>query len=176
MTLKSEMKVHKRLIAEMLSDPKNAREHPEPNLKAVEDSLRQFGQVEPIVVNKRTEYIVGGHGRVDAMKRLGWTEVECVYVDLDEPAAIALGLALNRTSELAQWDMPLLECALQELKALESPFLPALGWDEGALESLTSLTDSGNPLLDSVHYEHEERPKKEPKSVKCPACAHEFKL
>ena len=50
MTLKSEMKVHKRLIAEMLSDPKNAREHPEPNLKAVEDSLRQFGQVEPIVV------------------------------------------------------------------------------------------------------------------------------
>ena len=140
MTLKSEMKVHKRLIAEMLSDPKNAREHPEPNLKAVEDSLRQFGQVEPIVVNKRTGFIVGGHGRIDAMKRLGWTEVECVYVDLDEPQATALSLLLNRTSELGAWN----ELQLVENLKLVQEWDPAvvLGWDA---EQMTALMEPPVP-------------------------------
>ena len=80
-------------------DPANAREHGPENLEAIVGSLRRFAQAEPLVVQKKTGRVIGGNGRLVAMKQLGWAECDIVEVDLDD--ATALGIALNRTSELA---------------------------------------------------------------------------
>ena len=53
-------------------DPANARVHPEENLAAIEASLRRFGQAEPLVVQAKSGRVIGGNGRLVAMKKLGW--------------------------------------------------------------------------------------------------------
>ena len=70
----------------------------------IEASLRRFGQAEPLVVHAATKRVVGGNGRMAAMKRLGWTECDVVMLEMGEVDAAALGIALNRTGELAGWD------------------------------------------------------------------------
>jgi len=52
--------------------------------------------VEPIVWNKRTGNIVGGHQRLKVLLDMGMREVDCVVVDLDEAKEKALNLALNK--------------------------------------------------------------------------------
>ena len=59
-------------LGELVADGENARTHPEENLKAITASLREFGQVEPLVVRRGTNVVVGGNGRLAAMRGLGW--------------------------------------------------------------------------------------------------------
>jgi len=63
-------------LDELHQDPANARRHGERNVQAIVASLRQFGQVEPLVVQKST----GGNGRIDAIRKMGETEAQIVEV------------------------------------------------------------------------------------------------
>lgn len=69
--------------------------------------------VEPVIWNKRTGIVVGGHQRLKVMKDLGFTEVDCVVVDLDEAKEKALNIALNKIS--GEWDNNLLASLLKDL-------------------------------------------------------------
>jgi ParB-like chromosome segregation protein Spo0J len=95
-------------------DPSNARVHGEENMAAIEGSLRRFGQAEPIVVQKASGRIIGGNGRLVAMRKLGWKECDVVELDIQ---ATALGIALNRSGELATWDDGTLAKLLEELRS-----------------------------------------------------------
>lgn len=88
----------------LLLDPANARRHGERNLEAIRGSLGRFGQVEPIVVQARSNRVIGGNGRLEALRSMGREEVDVVFVDLDDLNATALAIALNRSAELASWD------------------------------------------------------------------------
>jgi ParB-like chromosome segregation protein Spo0J len=97
------MIIEKKKISELKPAPYNPRksnEKQEANLKA---SLEKFGVVEPIVYNKQTGYIVGGHFRVRELKKLGYTEVECVVVDLNEEQERELNIRLNANT--GEWDL-----------------------------------------------------------------------
>ena len=96
------MKIETLQIKDLRPDPNNARQHDEKNLKAIQGSLKEFGQRKPIVIND-SFVIVAGNGTVEAAKRLGWTKIECVQVPGDWTAAQtkAFALADNRTAELA---------------------------------------------------------------------------
>ena len=74
----------------------NPRKIGKHDFEALRKSLRTFGAVEPIVVNRRTYRIVGGHQRVQAAIAEGISELPVVHVDLDETAERQLNLALNR--------------------------------------------------------------------------------
>jgi site-specific DNA-methyltransferase (adenine-specific) len=89
-------------------DSKNARSHNERNLNAVQDSLKEFGQLIPIVVQKQGMIIRAGNGRVMAAKRLGWTHIAAVVADQKDVEAVKFALADNRTAELASWDYEVL--------------------------------------------------------------------
>lgn len=68
-------------------------------------SIREFGFVEPVVVNSfkgRENVIVGGHMRVRAAEAEGWTEVPCHFVSLDAQKEKLLNIALNRIH--GEWD------------------------------------------------------------------------
>jgi hypothetical protein len=104
-------------IKDLTPDPANARQHDEKNLKAIQGSLKEFGQRKPIVIND-SFVIVAGNGTVEAAKRLGWTKIECVQVPGDWTAAQtkAFALADNRTAELASWSPEVLAAQLLELE------------------------------------------------------------
>ena len=115
-------------------DPANARQHGEENMEAIVASLQRFGQAEPLVVLKSTGRVIGGNGRLVAMKKLGWSEADVVEMDIDDLQATALGIALNRTGELAEWDMPALSRLLEELRAEES--LDGVGFDSTDIDEI----------------------------------------
>jgi len=127
-------------------DPKNARVHPDRNMKAIKDSLRTFGQVEPLVIQEKTNVVIGGNGRLEAMRALGWSKAKIVHVDLNDEKASALALALNRTGELAEWN----ELKLSELLAsiTEDALLSATGFDDEDMRKLmaaSNLDDFAKP-------------------------------
>jgi DNA modification methylase len=125
-------------IGELVEDPNNVRVHPKKNMDAIKASLNEFSQVEPLVVRKDTGTVVGGNGRLRAMKSLGWTEAKIVRVDVDDKSAARLGVALNRTSELAEWDESGLAQMLESF-ALDGDGLDdleVLGFDTKDLESI----------------------------------------
>ncbi len=97
-------------------DPGNVRQHGAANLQAIQASLTRFGQAEPLIVQAGTGRVIAGHGRLEAMKALGWTECDVVELPVEGVDAAALGIALNRTAELADWDSEGLARILEQLR------------------------------------------------------------
>ena len=123
-------------------DPSNARTHDEKNLRAIKGSLATFGQVEPLVVQKSTRVVIGGNGRLAAMRAMGTETCDIVEVELDAVQASALSLALNRTAELAEWDTDVLTSTLRALDELDFD-LKLIGFDDFdlSLPPAEGLTD-----------------------------------
>jgi hypothetical protein len=113
----SELNVYQKAkLEDLVEDPNNARTHNEANKAAIRASLLRFGQVEPLVVRKGTNVVVGGNGRMSVMKSIGWKEADVREVSLTDSEARALSIALNRSGELAAWDEEALMENIRELK------------------------------------------------------------
>jgi site-specific DNA-methyltransferase (adenine-specific) len=112
------MKIETLQIKDLTPDPQNARQHDEKNLKAIQGSLKEFGQRKPIVINQ-DGVIVAGNGTVEAAKRLGWLKIDAVRIPADwtPEQTKAFALADNRTAELAAWSPEVLAAQLVELEA-----------------------------------------------------------
>lgn len=113
----------------------NARTHSPEQITKLRASLREFGFVNPVLID-RNYNIIAGHGRYEAAKAEGYTEVPCVYVDhLNEAQKKAYILADNRMAMDAGWDEELLKVELEALEA-ESFDLSLTGFDEDELSDL----------------------------------------
>jgi site-specific DNA-methyltransferase (adenine-specific) len=123
--------------------PYNPRTISHHDLDALRRSLRTFGTVEPIVVNRRSDRIVGGHQRVKAALAEGIDTLPVVYVDLDESGERQLNLALNRIH--GEWDEQKLAALLTELGAMDVD-LELTGFTTEEIDTL--LRDAG-PALDA---------------------------
>jgi len=98
------MIIEKKKIADLIPAPYNPRQSTAKQEKHLKESLMKFGLVEPIIFNKQTGYIVGGHFRVRELKKLGIKEVECVIVDLNEADEKELNIRLNANTGSWDWD------------------------------------------------------------------------
>ena len=105
-----------------LADPRNARSHDEANVKSIATSLTTFGQLKPIVVNRRGSVIEAGNGTLAAALSLGWTHLAVVWVEHDRATQTGFAIADNRTAELAEWDDTILDELLAVVQA-DSPEL-----------------------------------------------------
>ena len=99
------------VLQEYESNPRNNDEA----IKAVANSIREFGFKVPIVITS-DNVIIAGHTRLKASVSLGLTEVPCIIADdLNEEQIKAFRLADNKTAELASWDLSKLEDELANL-------------------------------------------------------------
>jgi ParB-like chromosome segregation protein Spo0J len=102
-------------IDKLIPYANNARTHSDEQIKKIQASIREFGFVNPVLIDKDCG-IIAGHGRVEAAKRECMTEIPCVWVEhLTEAQKKAYILADNKLAELAGWDFDLLSLELAEL-------------------------------------------------------------
>ena len=90
-----EWPIERMALADLNPAEYNPRSISEKNLAGLTSSIEKFGMVEPIVWNKRTGKIVGGHQRHKVLSEAGVKETDVVVIDLDESEEVALNITLN---------------------------------------------------------------------------------
>ncbi|MEQ1729704.1 MAG: DNA methyltransferase [Vicinamibacterales bacterium] len=93
--------------------------------------MNKGDRLKPIVTQAGTRRIIAGHGRLEAMRSLGWDECDIVDLDVDDTTATALAIALNRSGELATLD----DAALGQLLT-SLPTLDGTGFSTDQLDEL----------------------------------------
>lgn len=109
------MEIRKIEINELIPatyNPRKDLKSSDEEYQKIKRSILEFGFVSPLVVNKDMT-VIGGHQRLKVLQELGYTEVECIIVDLDKTKEKALNIALNKIS--GEWDTEKLESLLNEL-------------------------------------------------------------
>ena len=100
------MRIEKKSISELEVARYNPRKDLKPGsvkYERLKKSIIEFDYIDPIVWNRKTNCVVGGHQRLKILKDLGYKEVEVSVVDLDIDKEKALNLALNKTG--GSWDL-----------------------------------------------------------------------
>lgn len=118
----------------------NARTHSAEQILKLRSSLREFGFVNPIIIDREFN-VIAGHGRLMAAKEEGIEEVPCVFVDyLTDAQKKAYILADNRMAMDAGWDDELLKIEMEELQNLGYD-LEYTGFDEKELADLFGVDE-----------------------------------
>ena len=126
-------------ITKLVPYVNNARTHSPEQINKLRSSLREFGFINPVIID-RDYGVIAGHGRILAAKEEGISEVPCVFADhLTEAQKKAYIIADNRMAMDAGWDEELLRVEIESLQAAD--FDPLLtGFDE---KELSKLFDDG---------------------------------
>ena len=119
-------------LEELHLDDRNARKG---NVASIVESLTEFGQHRPVVVQKSTNRIIAGNHLYMAAEALGWSHVDVFFVEDDDATALRRSLADNGTGDLAKWENDLLADLLQEA-GTDVP-----GFDEAFLAKIMKDTE-----------------------------------
>ena len=150
--------------AELKLYDKNTKKHDDVQINNVAESIKQYGFVQPIVIDKNNVVIIG-HCRLLAAKKLKMSDVPCVCVeDLTEEQVKALRIVDNKSNE-SPWDFDFLADELADLDLSNFDF--DFGIDTDAEKS--------NVNIDDFFVDAEQKPK-EPKKIQCPHCGEWFEI
>lgn len=141
------MEIRSVKIKEIKPYDRNAKKHDDTQINNVAESIRQFGFVQPIVIDSNGVIVIG-HCRFEAAKRLKYAEVPCIMVDDLTPEQVdALRIVDNKTNE-SPWDIDLLTEELQGLDLSMFDF----EWDfmEETAEA-TEITEDEAPEVDKTN-------------------------
>lgn len=141
------MEIRSVKIKEIKPYDRNAKKHDDTQINNVAESIRQFGFVQPIVIDSNGVIVIG-HCRFEAAKRLKYDEVPCIMVDDLTPEQVdALRIVDNKTNE-SPWDIDLLTEELQDLDLSMFDF----AWDlmEETAEA-TEITEDEAPEVDKTN-------------------------
>lgn len=139
----AELTIRKYRVADLSSDPANARKHSDRNIEAILGSLKRFGQQKPIVVDV-SGVVRAGNGTLEAARRLGWVEIDGVETGLQGSEATAYAIADNQTAALAEWDDSILAATLESLQAESEELLKATGFDDAELAEMLRQLQAGD--------------------------------
>ena len=119
----------------------NARTHSPEQITKLRSSLREFGFVNPIIID-RNYNVLAGHGRLTAAKEEKISEVPCVFADyLTDAQKKAYILADNRFALDAGWDKELLKIEIEELRGMDFD-VSFTGFDESEIAKLMGADES----------------------------------
>lgn len=114
------MIIEKKSTADLLPADYNPRKDLKPGdaeYEKLKRSIEQFGYVEPVIWNKTTGRVVGGHQRLKVLIDMGMAEVDCVVVEQTEEKEKALNIALNKIS--GDWDKDKLALLIADLQGAD---------------------------------------------------------
>lgn len=134
-----QLREHATSVDDLQVDAANANTHPERNMRAIVDSMREFGQRQ-VIVARENGTVIAGNGRLEAARQMGWSHIACVTVDDDELTAMRYAIADNRTGELSEWDDEVLSQALTGIKDSHGD-LRGTGWTDDELGDLVDEAD-----------------------------------
>src|ERR1700678_964488 len=124
---------------------RNPRTHTAKQTKEIAASVKEFGFINPILIDG-ADRIIAGHGRAEAAKLIGMSDVPTVRVDHLTPAQIrAYVIADNRLAENAGWDRELLTLELQELSVALNFDVTVTGFETAEIDLLISELNKGIP-------------------------------
>ena len=128
-------------IEKLVPYANNARTHSAEQINKIRSSLREFGFINPVIID-RNFGIIAGHGRVMAARAENISEVPCVFVDgLTEAQKKAYILADNRLALDAGWDEELLKIELESLKEMNFD-ISFTGFDDVEIENFFGGDDN----------------------------------
>jgi DNA modification methylase len=144
------MRIETRAIANLRPDSRNARKHGKRNLATIRASLEQFGQQRAAVI-RSDGTVLAGNGMLEAARSLGWVDLAVTVVPdgWSDEQARAYALADNRTGELAEWDVAVLDEHLVELEVAGLD-IESLGFELSEREVPTEDDDDVEPPTDPV--------------------------
>ena len=118
----------------------------DPEYEKLKRSLSEFGYVEPVIWNKTTAHVVGGHQRLKVLIDTGVTEVECVVVEMSEEKEKALNIALNKIN--GEWDKDKLSLLIADLQGVDFD-VSLTGFDSAEIDKLlNSGMEAGEDSFD----------------------------
>jgi len=165
----SGIKLQKMKMTDLLVADYNPRVIKDEALEGLGRSLELYGLVQPIVWNKRTRHIVGGHQRKLALEKKGITETEVIVVDLPLDKEKTLNITLNNEHIQGQWDYEKLSVMLKEMNEEQRlmTLLPAFEIDPLV---------QGEWKPDVVDFDAPVEKEEEKRTAVCPYCNKEFSL
>lgn len=130
-------------VSKLVPYVNNARTHSAEQIMKLRSSIREFGFINPVIID--SDYnVIAGHGRIMAAKEEGLKEVPCVLVDyLTESQKKAYILADNRMAMDAGWDEELLRIEIESLQA-DGFDIGFTGFDENELADLFGTDDTSD--------------------------------
>lgn len=136
------IKVQQRKVAELIPFARNSRTHSEAQVAQIAASIREFGWTNPILTDGANG-IIAGHGRLQAARKLGLTEVPTIPLDgLTDAQKRAYVIADNKLALNAGWDMELLSSEIEGLKD-EDFDLVLLGFSDDELAAMLAEKTEG---------------------------------
>ena len=117
-------------INSLVANPRNPNKHPSKQIEMLAKIIKHQGQRSPVVVSNRSGFIVKGHGRLEAMLALEWTQIAVDYQDYDSEAQEFQDMvADNKIAELAEHDDSFMIEGIHDLELDDSDF-QLLGMDD----------------------------------------------
>ena len=130
-------------VSKLIPYVNNARTHSAEQIMKLRSSLREFGFINPVIIDRKYN-VIAGHGRIMAAKEEGIKEVPCVFVDyLTEAQKKAYILADNRMAMDAGWDEELLRVEIEALQGADFD-IGLTGFDENDLADLFGSDDTSD--------------------------------
>lgn len=156
------LKVVNKEISDLIPYVNNARMHTDEQIDQIASSIKEFGFVNPVLIDKKNG-IVAGHARILAAKKLKIQDVPTICLsDLTEVQIKAYILVDNNLATRATWDIELVSLELQKLKEIDFD-IDLIGFDEedfsaGRVDEISDFKDVVPTKLDN----------------KCPRCGFEY--
>jgi DNA modification methylase len=137
---KTDLIIETKRLCDLSPAPYNPRAISPDALDGLRHSVERFGCVEPIIWNRRTGHVVGGHQRLKVLERLGETETQVVVVDLPEAEEKALNVALNNPAIAGEFT-PELHRLLAEINETLPELSSLLRFDDLAAQTARLLAE-----------------------------------